>query len=49
MHATVNIPLGTRRCYDVESTSATLIQRRNNVVCPVGYAPDFLMEGVLRT
>ena len=31
-----NHPLGTRRCCDVESTSMTLIQRRNNVVCPVG-------------
>ena len=30
------IPLGTRRCCDVESTSLTLIQRRNNVVYPVG-------------
>ena len=29
-------PPGTRRCCDVESTSLTLIQRRNNVVCPVG-------------
>ena len=29
-------PLGTRRCCDVESTSLTLIQRRINVVCPVG-------------
>ena len=29
-------PLGTRRCCDVESTSLTLIQRRNNVVCPLG-------------
>ena len=29
-------PLGTQRCCDVESTSLTLIQRRNNVVCPVG-------------
>ena len=28
------IPLGTQRCWDVEST---LIQRRNNVVCPVGW------------
>ena len=28
--------LGTRRCCDVESTSLTLIQRRNNVVCPGG-------------
>ena len=27
---------GTRRCCDVESTSMTLIQRRNNVVCLVG-------------
>ena len=27
--------MGTRRCYDVESTSRMLIQRRNNVVCPV--------------
>ena len=26
-------PLDTRRCCDVESTSLTLIQRRNNVVC----------------
>ena len=31
------IPLDTRRCCDVELTSLTLIQRRNNVVCPVGY------------
>ena len=30
------ISLGTRRCCDVESTSLTLILRRNNVVCPVG-------------
>ena len=29
-------PLGTRQCCDVESTSLTLNQRRNNVVCPVG-------------
>ena len=29
-------PLGTRRCCDVESTSMTLIQCRNKVVCPVG-------------
>ena len=29
-------PMGTRRCCDVESTSLTLIQRRNNVVCQVG-------------
>ena len=29
-------PLGTQRCYDVESTSLTLIQHRNNVACPVG-------------
>ena len=29
-------PLGTRRCCDVESTSMTLIQRRNNVVWRVG-------------
>ena len=26
----------TRRCCDVESTSLTLIQHHNNVVCPVG-------------
>ena len=34
-----SFPLGTRGCYDVESTS--MIQRRNNVVCPVGcvYSP----------
>ena len=30
------IPLGTRRCCDVESKSMTLIQRHNNVVCPGG-------------
>ena len=29
-------PLGTRHCCDVESTSLPLIQRHNNVVCPVG-------------
>ena len=33
---TQNHPLGTRRCCDVESTSLTLIQRRNNVVYTVG-------------
>ena len=32
----ISYPLGTRRYYDVELTSLTLIQRRNNVVCPVG-------------
>ena len=26
-------PLGTRRCFDFESESKTLIQRHNNVVC----------------
>ena len=31
------IPLGTRRCYDVESASLALLQRRINVMCPVGY------------
>ena len=30
--------LGTRRCCDVESMSVTLIQRRSNVVCQVGYS-----------
>ena len=29
-------PPGTRRCWDVESTSTTLILRLNNAVCPVG-------------
>ena len=29
-------PRGTRRCWDVESTSMPLIQRRINVVYPVG-------------
>ena len=29
-------PRGARRCCDVKSTSVTLIQRRNNVMCPVG-------------
>ena len=33
-------PPNTRRCCDVESTSLTLIQRRNNVVCPVGRFPS---------
>ena len=31
-----HIPLDTRRCCEVESTSMTLIQRRSNVVCLVG-------------
>ena len=31
----VDHALGIRRCYYVESTSTTLIQRRNNVVYPV--------------
>ena len=31
-------PLDTRLCCDVKSTSVTLIERRNNVVCPVGTA-----------
>ena len=30
-------PLGTRRCYDFELTSLTLIESRNNVVCLLGY------------
>ena len=29
-------PPGTRRCCDVESTSLTVIQRRNNAMCPAG-------------
>ena len=33
----LHVPLGTRRYCDVESTSLTLIQRRNNAVCPVGW------------
>ena len=32
-----HFPLGTWRCCDVESTSLTLIQRRNNVVCQVDW------------
>ena len=36
-----HFPLGTWRCCDVESTSSTLIQRRNNVVCPVGWNVRF--------
>ena len=28
--------LDARRCCNVESTSLTLIQRRNSIVCPVG-------------
>ena len=39
-------PLGTRRCYDVESASMTLIQRRNNVVCPVGYYIHVIIFGL---
>ena len=31
-----NTPLGRRRYCEVESTSMTLIQRRDSVVCPVG-------------
>ena len=41
------LPLGTGRCCGVESTSLTLIQRRNNVACPVGavviFAPRYLL------
>ena len=33
--------LETRRCSDVESTSMTVIQRRINVVCPVGIISVF--------
>ena len=33
-----NTPPGTRRCCAIESTSMTLIQCCNNVVCPVGYS-----------
>ena len=29
-------PLGTRRCCDIVTTSMTLLQCHNNVVCPVG-------------
>ena len=36
-------PLGTRRCCDVKSTSPTLIQRRNNVTCPVGRANFYII------
>ena len=36
-------PLGTRHCSDVESTALTLIQRRNDVVSPVG-GVDLLYE-----
>ena len=32
----ISHPMDTTRCCDVESTSMTLIQRRINVVCPVG-------------
>ena len=38
------MPLGTRRCCDVESTSMTLIQRRNSVVCPAGCVRDLLIH-----
>ena len=34
--ASATTALGTRLCHDVESTSMTLIQRRNNVVCQAG-------------
>ena len=33
--------MGTQRCCDVESTSLTLIQHRNNVVCAVGFVIFF--------
>ena len=36
------IPPGTRRCCDVESTSLTLIQRRNNVMCLVGWLDSII-------
>ena len=38
----VRVPLDTRRCCDVESTSPTLIRRRNNVVysCLLGEDPQ---------
>ena len=32
-HSTKCCPLGARRCYEVESTSLTLMRSRNNVVC----------------
>ena len=35
-HGLTCIPLGTGHCCDVESTSTTLFQRRNNVLCLVG-------------
>ena len=37
-------PLDTRRCNDVKSTSMTLIQRRNNVVCPVGMKTGYTVS-----
>ena len=36
LHVVPTVPLGARHCCDVEPTSVTLIQRRNNAVCPVG-------------
>ena len=38
LEAPAGSPLGTRRCCDVEATLMTLIQRRINVMCPVGNA-----------
>ena len=40
-------PLGTRRCYDVESTPLTLIQRRNNVMWPVGTIIGFTIITII--
>ena len=40
-------PLGTRRCCDVESTSLTLNQRCNNVMCLEGWlhiGPTFIIS-----
>ena len=41
--------LGTRRYCDVESTSMTLIQRRNNVVCPVSHDVCVIKHGTQKT
>ena len=44
-----DLRLGTRRCCDVEATSKTLLQRRNNVVCPLGWYEHFYNNAYLRS
>ena len=41
--------LDTRRCCDVESTSLTLIQRRSNVLCPMGIHSSWSVQSLRYT